>query len=65
KLSIDVSHFDRRIEREALARLLLDIGARDPAAIRSAARSCYSEFFGIPLPERAERRVSDHPKWRH
>ncbi len=65
ELGIDVSRFERRIEREALGRLMLEIGARPEREIRGAAERCYAELFGAPLQKSGERQVSEHAKWRH
>jgi hypothetical protein len=65
KLSIDVSRFERRLEREALGRLMLEIGERSENEIRRAAELCYADLFGAPVPRGGERRVVEHAKWRH
>jgi hypothetical protein len=65
ELGIDVSRLERRVEREALGRLMLAIGARPEQEIRRAADRCYAELFGAPLPKGEERQVSEHAKWRH
>jgi hypothetical protein len=65
ELGIDVSRFERRIEREALGRLMLEIGARPEQEIRRASDRCYGKLFGAPLPKGEERRVEEHAKWRH
>ncbi len=52
KLSLDVSRFERRIDREALGRLMLQIGARPENEIRHAAELCYAELFGAPRAQR-------------
>jgi hypothetical protein len=55
----------RRVERERVATLLIQLIAQDPKSIRAAAARAYEQAFGEPVPHAVKQVIRENIAWRH